>query len=623
MPHSERQNIPAHNAPSLSDLAAPARTDELPRKGKIKPLNREEKQEIRSTLISAIALGESSTERQNLRKQIAKDYNCSPVAVDGIRAQITKEVQSVLEKTALSGSISAAEFLSLVVNLSRLDSQGSVNESISSLSTDRNISPDTLRFALRSFHISPVVKTSPKSPKAPGSEPERKSSSAANGAHVDYDFERKRLWRAEWEKEVQKYVAGLSASEVSMLKVLCLPSKKPEPELSIYLRAGIRAENIFAVEGNKKAQVELMANLNSLGAELRGVQVIPEKLQDWLPETKELFDIVSLDYQGPISRDKFEIAHALPVSSKALVMINLLAAREDSRYSHELRAAFALESNDEAQLQEFYLRYRKRDAKAADELMHQEALKVALLDARDEVYEGVLIRSIGSRVKDKRAGPTIDLSEFEQYILEHEPEERIRTGALAVFACNLFKDLSGIAAGEGVTALRKTYTRVREIDRDQLTNDAANAVLSASINSPFITSLRRLEYRSQVSKKGSTFLTSIATLERPPQLHEQFRQFASFLQRVTEISLENLRLGSPFPRFEVFDKRGRALPRGARPLPLPTDQLVMVENGVPNFDYSIRADKYLRAATQYVSYEERLGKQSRCSAETVRREIIS
>jgi hypothetical protein len=85
---------------------------------------------------------------------------------------------------------------------------------------------------------------------------------AARGDLVDYDFRTKSEWRFRWANYIEQ---TLSATALRDAKVVCLPGRKVEPEVSHYLRLGIRPENIYAVESSRAVRDEFVQNAQRLG----------------------------------------------------------------------------------------------------------------------------------------------------------------------------------------------------------------------------------------------------------------------------------------------------------------------------------------------------------------------
>lgn len=139
---------------------------------------------------------------------------------------------------------------------------------------------------------------------------------------VSYDFAEKQEWRAALGSYVGEFLRGRDPKSV---RVLCLPSENPEREAQIYLNLGIPPENIYGVEGNPVLQPKFIAGCKALG-----IHHITGDLQEFLKGTDLKFDIVSLDFMGPLSERSLGAIRAVRVNPEAAFLVNLLAKREKS-----------------------------------------------------------------------------------------------------------------------------------------------------------------------------------------------------------------------------------------------------------------------------------------------------
>ena len=109
------------------------------------------------------------------------------------------------------------------------------------------------------------------------------------------------------------------------MKILCLPSPQVWPEIRHYLELGFSAKNIYGVEGGD-AEARRVFKLN---AERYGIQAIIGRLNNVMPKRDEVFDVVLLDFLGPLSASVEEIASSIKLSDRSLVGLNLMGAREN------------------------------------------------------------------------------------------------------------------------------------------------------------------------------------------------------------------------------------------------------------------------------------------------------
>jgi hypothetical protein len=152
----------------------------------------------------------------------------------------------------------------------------------------------------------------------------------AEGCHANYDNPTKQLWREKWKEFIAKHTLP---SERQNMKVLCLPGKKCL-EIPLYLELGFNPKNITGVEGgDEAAKSEFHTNAYRYGINAR-----LGRLENLLPHDNSVYDIVSLDFTGPLSKTCLDIVKSVPLApaansqfnTKSLFMINLLGKRENT-----------------------------------------------------------------------------------------------------------------------------------------------------------------------------------------------------------------------------------------------------------------------------------------------------
>jgi hypothetical protein len=176
--------------------------------------------------------------------------------------------------------------------------------------------------------VTAVVEVTEEPPTEELTEEEVERIEAVDGAHADYDNPIKQVWRERWKSFIAKQT---TLYERDRMKVLCLPGKRCL-EVPVYLDLGFKPCNIFGVEGgDEAARREFSEN-----AETYGIVQRVGRLENLLPKMKETFDIISLDFPGPLSKTCLDIVKMLPLAptgdatsdTKSLFMINLMAKRE-------------------------------------------------------------------------------------------------------------------------------------------------------------------------------------------------------------------------------------------------------------------------------------------------------
>lgn len=152
----------------------------------------------------------------------------------------------------------------------------------------------------------------------------------ADGSHANYDNPTKQLWREKWKQFLAKHT---TQHERQSMRVLCLPGKKCL-EIPLYLELGFHPKNIVGVEGGDEAA----KNEFHTNAYAYGITSKLGRLEDILEHDHTVYDVVSLDFTGPISKNCLDIVRNLPLApagnhqfnKKSYFMINLMAKRESN-----------------------------------------------------------------------------------------------------------------------------------------------------------------------------------------------------------------------------------------------------------------------------------------------------
>ena len=94
---------------------------------------------------------------------------------------------------------------------------------------------------------------------------------------------------------------SLDYKKAQNLKVLCFPGIDAAEIFEVYDPLGIRRENIVGVEMVPKI-ADRLEELNL------GIKVVPSTLEDYVNSQPDIdFDVISLDYTGPITSDQLEV----------------------------------------------------------------------------------------------------------------------------------------------------------------------------------------------------------------------------------------------------------------------------------------------------------------------------
>lgn len=138
-------------------------------------------------------------------------------------------------------------------------------------------------------------------------------------AHVEYNNAIKNKWR---EKIKEYLLERTTTTERAKMKVMCLPWKNWLEVKQIYLEIWFLPENIIWFEKNQTAFEEFLNNKPKwCKHEIRNII-------DFLKETQDRFDLVSLDFLGPMSEKNLDIFRYLQVNDRFFVFSNMMAKRE-------------------------------------------------------------------------------------------------------------------------------------------------------------------------------------------------------------------------------------------------------------------------------------------------------
>ncbi len=339
----------------------------------------------------------------------------------------------------------------------------------------------------------------------------------AYGCHANYDNATKQLWREKWKEFVAKHT---TPSERQRMKVLCLPGKKCL-EVPIYLDLGFKACNIVGVEGgDEDAKREFHDNAYRYG-------IIPKlgRLENILPKMKDVFDIVSLDFTGPISKKCLDIIKMLPIApaadvttdTKSLFMVNLLAKRE-TQSSQTVLDFYASFTRPELQ-----------DLLAGPKVGMEDFRKVYryMSDIEEKVSNGEKVYEEAD-LQDKRNIGLVFVITSLLAANRRGMESRWRA-----YRSDDAKDLTpeefNIAAANTLAILLDCLSRyVKPKIIDFLTLGVPNLMEMVGSYRPFVYELEQYQYSSPVNNRNSPFMTEMYQLMTPMGDYGRARYFIRF-----------------------------------------------------------------------------------------------
>lgn len=577
----------------------------LPIAETIAPLSDHGRRSVRAYLVHALIEELEQKDIQLCKRLLVDHFGCSRQAVDGVQAQLTKELNFAF---AAASTLTGGETAALLTAIRRLEDTDDVHYRklvITDIATKFSIDPNHLETTVLRFQTACGAR--PASSSLTVQTPYGAETGKNGGAHVDYDNPTKRRWRAAWESEVQKFVASFPPSRVRDLRVLCLPSKNPHAELSIYARAGIPAENVYAIEGgDRSARREFLHNISRLGDQYRRTNAVDDRLESWLPTVQKPFDIVSLDFHGPVGETNFGIISRVPCADRALFMSNHLASRETPTASEGLiRSAARLENPSLAVTDAFR---HILPAEMVAEAQNSALRTISLGDARLVHLDTVVTEAIGIGATAHLAGYKPLLDRFAKAVnqldfpqsayAEHYDE------APPVLILRCMNAYTSLYAMQILVGLQHTYGPALNaglglIERQLISADLVN---NAVFERPYARWIRKLEYRSQTNDSALPYYTTIAELATPRGFYRGAEHTVTFLLTMMTEALEARCQHMDDPRFpppielvtKVYNVRNKmVIPGIAAFPPHRKDRMHVTLAAPPRTGYSISVEGFL------------------------------
>lgn len=368
----------------------------------------------------------------------------------------------------------------------------------------------------------------------------------AEGCHVNYDNPTKQLWREKWKQFLAKHTLP---GEREKMRVLCLPGKKCL-EVPLYLELGFNPKNITGVEGgDEAAKSEFHSN-----AYRYGIVSKLGRLETILEHDPSIYNVVSLDFTGPLSHTCLEIVKKIPIApasdsqfnTKSYFMINLLAKRE--QYKDQLCLDFYA-SFTRPELMEMFNNHQGAnlakfqdifgyvtslaDKAVSGEKMYEEA------ELKDKRNIGLVFLFLSLIAKDKRYTDSV----WASYKIKEVPLKLRQEGnfnhcishALAVL-------LSGLAA-----FIPKKLIDIFAIAVPQIIETVGNY-------RPFIYEIEQYQYISPINNASSPFVTEMYQLMTPMADYIKMRYFIRFI--IDGILWQVLNEGKSI-YLDIRDKNGR------------------------------------------------------------------
>lgn len=368
------------------------------------------------------------------------------------------------------------------------------------------------------------------------------------GEHTDYGTEIKELWRAELERFLGEHTpAELRHS----MRVLCLPGKDCL-EIPLYLRLGFKPEHILGVEGGDRiARAEFEIN-----ARKYGIQPARARLEDILPQMRERFDVVSLDFTGPISPVSCQIAEQILLKERAYVMVNTLQKRENRDMIRQLEQLH-LQSQELARHRRMVVHEHQRTTSGDDSLVQDEETTEAFSLPTFRGRVSPLIASMGI---NRRENWQVLASRVQEIPLADEYAGSAFGSDRERCQLNLQYHLQPILLSLIETLKRHGFCKVEDLEDVFKTINIGQMVFNAVFGKSFVAHLQKQSYRSKTGSKEATFHTDMAVVRTPRSLYEDVSGAVEFILKALFRTLqitESESVGTVLSRVQCNVTRGR------------------------------------------------------------------
>lgn len=338
------------------------------------------------------------------------------------------------------------------------------------------------------------------------------------GEHTDYDTEIKGQWRAHLHDFLE---AQVPKEHRSQMKILCLPGKECL-EIPMYLELGFSPENIHGFEGGDRiARAEYVLN-----AQKYGIKPVLGLLEDTLPRSRERYDVVSLDFTGPICQTYCEIAESILLKERAFVMVNTLQKREPTGTQQRLAAVHAAMQMQQRRRLSFERRHAEvfGGAEPSDEEFARPDDAFSLANWRGRVSH--LIGIMGS---DRPENWQVLASKVRQLPLLDGLESAPFESDGDRYRENLSLLLQPVISAVMVTLERNGFFKVSDLNEAWKIAHLSNMVTSAVFGKTFVQHLEKRAYRTKVGEKETEFHTDMAVLRSPRSLYKEVAPTVEFL----------------------------------------------------------------------------------------------
>lgn len=371
----------------------------------------------------------------------------------------------------------------------------------------------------------------------------------AEGSHANYDNPTKQLWREKWKQFIAKHTL---LGEREKMKVLCLPGKKCL-EIPLYLELGFNPKNITGVEGGDEiSKSEFYDN-----AYCYGINAKLGRLENLLPHDNNVYDVVSLDFTGPLSKTCLDIVKTVPLApaadgqfnTKSLFMINLLGKRENTiKPCIDFYASFTrpelmqMFEGDRMTYEKFKDVYGYISGLADKAVSGEQCYGEADLKDKRNISLVFILTSLIAR--NRRSAESI----WSEYKIKEVPQQVREKADFNHYAAHMLSLL--------LTTLSH-YVDERSIDF--LTIGAPQLIEIVTNYKPFLYDIEEYQYTSSVNDASAPFLTEMYEFMTPMSDYIKSRYFVRFF--IDTIFWQCLHEGKPI-YVEVRNKHGNPIHPG-------------------------------------------------------------
>jgi hypothetical protein len=377
------------------------------------------------------------------------------------------------------------------------------------------------------------------------------------GCNANYDNPVKQLWREKW----KNFLLKNTFQERENLTVLCLPGKQCL-EIPLYLEIGFKPENITGVEGgDEQTRREFVVN-----ADKYGITTKLGRLENIITKEKTSYDVVSLDFTGPMCRTYLDIIKDLPIkpdvnsqfNTRSLFMINVMGKREQ-QVTQDLMEYYSFFTHSKVQdaIHDVHNRLKdgvdlmvvrdfinvsniftqlENDIKSGKEISDRE-----LTEKRDSALPFMISSLIAST---KWHNNPLYMSYFQKFY-ELKVEGIDCGNIFSQVMCHIIKFLRKIASEKFLILLA---TGIGEIV--QMTTNFR----------PFVMDIEEYSYVSPVNNSNSPFLTEMMALYTPLADYAKMRHVIKFMFDTVIWVAEN---GQDGAYIGLRNKKGLLKPKGS------------------------------------------------------------